>query len=397
MRRMHLTWLPCIKIMRLRTGNGYEISQALFSGKELNVDQSHTLEEHAITPAGTRESLAIKFRFIIPPEVERLLPGLMLTGVISALALHTGAQLHYVTPLIAAMAMGMVLRNAFILPAAYKQGIFFSMRQVLRFAVALLGVRITFDQITGLGWEGAAIALVPLTVTLLATVGAGKLLRLDPSQTLLIATGTSICGASAILTAGAITRSREDHVIVAISSITIFGTLSMLAYPLLHKLGIFHLSDAQYGFWAGASIHEVAQVIAAAFGGGEASGEIGTIVKLTRVAALVPVAFVFSYLAANRVPKGNDRAAAAGVAFPYFLLGFVGMVVLNSLEFFTPKAIRWIEFFDMFLLTMAMAGMGLETDLRRLMRVGYKPLVLSIWSTATIAVISLLLIKWLVS
>jgi uncharacterized integral membrane protein (TIGR00698 family) len=379
-----------------RAGNRHEIFQAVFSGKELNVDQSNTCPDSVIDPGGARESLAIKFRFIVPPEVEILLPGLMLTAVISAMALHTGAKLHYVTPLIAAMAMGMVLRNAFILPTAYKQGIFFSMRQVLRFAVALLGVRITFEQITGLGWEGAAIALVPLTVTLLATVGAGKVLRMDPSQTLLIATGTSICGASAILTAGAITRSREEHVIVAISSITIFGTVSMLFYPLLHKLGIFHLSDAQYGFWAGASIHEVAQVIAAAFGGGEVSGEIGTIIKLTRVAALVPVAFVLSYLAVNRGPQGGDGAAAARVAFPYFLLGFVGMVVLNSLEFFTPKAIRWIELFDMFLLTMAMAGMGLETDLRQLMRVGYKPVLLSICSTATIAVISMLLIKLLV-
>ncbi len=373
-----------------------EMFQAVFSGKELNVDPINPSGGSVIESGGARESLAIKFRFIVPPEFEVLLPGLMLTAVISALALHTGAQLHYVTPLIAAMAMGMVLRNAFILPAAYKQGIFFSMRQVLRFAVALLGVRITFDQITGLGWEGAAIALVPLTVTLLATVGAGKVLRMDASQTLLIATGTSICGASAILTAGAITRSREEHVIVAISSITIFGTISMLLYPLLYKAGIFHLNEAQYGFWAGASIHEVAQVIAAAFGGGELSGEIGTIVKLTRVAALVPVAFVFSYLAVNRSPQGGDRGATAGVAFPYFLLGFVGMVVLNSLEFFTPKAIRWIELFDMFLLTMAMAGMGLETDLRQLMRVGYKPLVLSICSTATIAVISMLLIKLLV-
>lgn len=341
-------------------------------------------------------SLAIKSRFIIPEEVEALLPGLVLTAVISTLALHTGAQLHYVTPLIAAMAMGMILRNAFILPSAYKLGIFYSMRQVLRFAVALLGVRITFEQIMGLGWEGLVIAIVPLTFTLLLTLFLGKLMKMDSSQTILIATGTSICGASAILTAGAITKAKENSIIVAISSITIFGTLSMLLYPLVHRLDFFHLTAEQYGFWSGASIHEVAQVIAAAFGGGDVSGEIGTIVKLTRVATLVPVAFIFSYLIVKGRLKKGGGSETAKVAFPFFLLGFVGMVVLNSLDFFTPKAIRWIELVDMFLLTMAMAGMGLETDFRQLMKVGYKPFVLSILSTGVIAVISMVMIKILI-
>jgi uncharacterized integral membrane protein (TIGR00698 family) len=343
------------------------------------------------------KTLAIKFRFFLPPEVEGLLPGLVLTSIISALALHTGAKLHYVTPLIAAMATGMILRNAFIIPAAYKHGIFFSMRQVLRFAVALLGVRITLDKITGLGWEGLVVALVPLLATLIFTLLIGKIFGVDESQKLLIATGTSICGASAILAAGAITRAKENSIIVAISSITIFGTVSMLLYPVIQKAGIIHLSNEQYGFWAGSSIHEVAQVIAASFGAGEVSGEIGTIVKLTRVAALIPVAFVFSYLVAHGVLRRGEGTEETKVAFPFFLLGFIGMVALNSLDFFTPKAVNWIEFFDMFLLTMAMAGMGLETDFSQLRKVGYKPFFLSVFSTGFIALLSIALIKMLIT
>lgn len=342
------------------------------------------------------KSIAIKFRFFLPPEVEVLLPGLILTSIISALALHTGAKLHYVTPLIASMAAGMLLRNAFIIPPTYKAGIFFSMRQVLRFAVALLGVRITLENITGLGWEGLIVALAPLLATMIFTVLIGRLFGVDPSQRLLIATGTSICGASAILTAGAITRAKEDSVVVAISSITVFGTGLMLLYPLIYKMGILNLTDIQYGFWAGSSIHEVAQVIAAAFASGAAGGETGTIVKLTRVAALVPVAFVLSYLVAHGILKRGEGTEDTKVAFPFFLLGFIGMVILNSLEFFTPKAVSWIEFLDMFLLTMAMAGMGLETDFSRLRRVGYKPFFLSICSTGFISVFSIFLIKMLI-
>lgn len=340
-------------------------------------------------------SLAIRTRFFLPPHVEALMPGLMLTAAISALALHTGAKLTYVTPLIAAMGIGMLLRNAFIIPPAYKAGIFFSMRQILRFAVALLGIRITFDKIIGLGWEGLAIALVPLFLTMIFTVLLGRLLKVSQASSLLIGTGTSICGASAVLTAGAITRSRDEDIIVAISSITVFGTISMLSYPFMFKSGLVPLTEIQYGQWAGASIHEVAQVVTAAFGGGERSGEIGILIKLTRVAALIPVALILSYLVNRGVIKHGDAHEEKSITFPFFLLGFLGMVVLNSLQFFTPKAVRWIEFFDMFLLTMAMAGMGLETDFRQLMKVGYRPLFLSIFATVFISGVSLVLVIWL--
>jgi len=341
-------------------------------------------------------TLAIKTRFFLPPHIEALMPGLLLTAAISALSLHTGAKITYVTPLIAAMGIGMLLRNAFIIPTAYNAGIFFSMRQILRFAVALLGIRITFEKIIGLGWEGLVIALVPLFLTMIFTVLLGRLIKVSQASSLLIGTGTSICGASAILTAGAITRSRDEDIIVAISSITVFGTISMLVYPFLFKSGLLPLNEIQYGHWAGASIHEVAQVVTAAFGGGERSGEIGILVKLTRVAALIPIALFMSYMVNRGIIKHGESDEQGTLAFPVFLLGFLGMVILNSLNFFTPKAIKWIEFFDMFLLTMAMAGMGLETDFRQLLKVGFRPLFLSIFATALITITSFMLIIWLI-
>jgi uncharacterized integral membrane protein (TIGR00698 family) len=342
------------------------------------------------------KTLVIKTRFFLPPHVEVLMPGLLLTAMISALALHTGAKLTYVTPLIASMGIGMLLRNAFILPPAYKAGIFFSMRQVLRFAVALLGIRITFDKIIGLGWQGLVVALVPLALTMVAVILAGRFLKVSSQSSLLIGTGTSICGASAILTTGAISRSKDGDIIVAISSITVFGTISMLLYPFMFNAGMLPLNEAQYGHWAGASIHEVAQVVTASFGGGEKSGEVGILVKLTRVAALIPVAFILSFLVNKGIIKQGGSSEKGSIAFPIFLFGFIGMVVLNSLQFFTPKAVHWIELFDMFLLTMAMAGMGLETDFRQLLKVGLGPLFLSIFATGFITLLSFVLTKWLI-
>jgi uncharacterized integral membrane protein (TIGR00698 family) len=184
-------------------------------------------------------------------------------------------------------------------------------------------------------------------------------------------------------------------VIVAVSSITVFGTLLMLLYPALLKWGLLALSNVEYGLWTGASIHEVAQVIAAAFAGGEASGTTGTLVKLTRVAALVPFSLVLTYLVTRQVLRTDGGADGGTVRFPYFLFGFMGMVALNSLEFFTERAVVWIETFDMFLLTMSMAAMGLETDFARLLRIGFRPFFLSIFATAFISVMSLVLVKLL--
>lgn len=341
-------------------------------------------------------SLASMISFFLPPSAAKTLPGLILTASIAGIALYTGTQITYVTPLVVAMAIGILFRNAFILPTTYKEGIRFSMRRVLRFAVALLGVRITFSTIASLGWEGLVIALVPLCLTLVFTLVVGRVLHNESSQTLLIATGTSICGASAIMAAGAVTQASEDDIIVAVSSISIFGTILMLGYPLIHDSNILELTSSQYGLWAGASIHEVAQVIAAAFTGDAVSGELGTLIKLTRVAALVPFAFVLSFLVnIGKVKSSDGQAISGGVNFPMFLFGFLGMVILNSWEFFTPKAIRWIEIFDMFLLTMAMGAMGLETDFKRLLKIGFKPFFLSILTTLFISASSFLMVKLL--
>lgn len=347
--------------------------------------------------ADTREKtilvdLAEKFSFFLPPEDAVKIPGLMLTMCIAAIAIYTGAQLAYVTPLIVAMGIGILLRNAFILLPVYKAGITYCIRTVLRLAVALLGARITFSQISALGWEGIVVAVAPLLITLLLTIWFGRMLKCNHSQAFLIATGTSICGASAIMTAGAVTQAKEDNMVVAISSITVFGTILMLLYPVIQKMGFLGLSPQEYGVWAGASIHEVAQVIAASFGGGEVSGEVGTIIKLTRVACLVPFAFIISFMSANGMIRSGGAATKGNVKFPLFLFGFLGMVILNSNDFFTPKAIDAIEYFDMFLLTMAMGAMGLETDFKKLLTIGFKPFFLSVFSTLTIVIVSLCLI-----
>lgn len=332
----------------------------------------------------------------LPPYVEEKLPGLILTAIISALALYTSAQVSYVSPLIAAMGIGMIIRNFFIVPAFYFPGIFYAMRQVLRLGIVLLGSKITLEKVLGLGWESLLIPTVVLVVTLIVVLVLGKIFGLSQKMSLLLGMGTSICGASAVLIGGSLSKSKEEDVIVSISAITVFGTISMLLYPLILKLNLLPLSPEAYGVWVGASIHEVAQVVTAGFSVSHTSGEVAVLVKLVRVILLIPVAFLISLLINWGFLIKEEKTTQRVLTFPLFLLGFGAMVVLNSLEFFTPKALKWMEFSALFFLLMGMAGMGLETDFRKLLKIGFRPFFVGLFSTLFIALFSLILVYFLV-
>ncbi|MCS7199209.1 MAG: YeiH family protein [Caldimicrobium sp.] len=342
-----------------------------------------------------REEKPISLSFLkgyLPPSLEEKLPGLILTAVISALAIYTSAQVSYVSPLIAAMGIGMIIRNFFIVPNFYFPGIFYSMRQVLRLGIILLGSKITLDKVLGLGWEALLVPTVALITTLIVTIFLGKLFGLTQKMSLLLGMGTSICGASAVLIGGSLTKSKEADIIVSISAITVFGTLSMLLYPVIFKLEIFPLTLETYGVWVGSSVHEVAQVVTAGFSVDKSSGEVAVLVKLVRVILLIPLAFVLSLIISWGAMEKRESRSSRVITFPLFLIGFAGMVILNSLEFFTPKALKWMEFTALFLLLMGMAGMGLETDFRRLLKIGFRPFFVGLLSTFFISGISLLLI-----
>ena len=222
-------------------------------------------------------------------NLSTLLPGIVLTSIIasSALALRLLPGFSLFSPMILAMLIGMAFQNIAGTPPRAIPGARFSVRKLLRLAIILLGLQLTVSQVINVG--GAAIAVIALTLvaTFFFTVWIGRLLGIDRKLVRLIAAGTSICGASAVIAANTVTEAPDEDVAYAVACVTIFGTLSMLLYPLLPPL--LHLTPEGYGLWVGASIHEIAQVVAAAFQNGHTAGELGTIAKLSRVAMLAPL------------------------------------------------------------------------------------------------------------
>src|SRR3984957_15198632 len=322
-------------------------------------------------------------------------PGLALAAMAAAAA-YAARQLPGMTtfsPMILAIVIGIAFHNIVGTPAWAKQGVAFSMRRLLRVAIILLGLQLTISQVIEVGGRGIGIIAATLVATFAFTVWMGKLLRVDRKLAQLIAAGTSICGASAVIATNTVTNAHDEDVAYAVACVTVFGSVAMFAYPLLP--GLLHLDPHAFGLWSGASIHEIAQVVAAAFQDGQKAGEFGTIAKLSRVMLLAPMVIAMGLAAARDVEqeKSDTAASSARPPMPWFVLGFVALVGVNSLIAIPAEARVWIATVTTFLLSVALAAMGLETDFRKLAAKGLRPALLGALAFLFIAGFSLTLIK----
>ncbi|SDT58861.1 YeiH family protein [Bradyrhizobium canariense] len=327
--------------------------------------------------------------------VSSVWPGLVLTAAIAAMA-FAFRQIPYVSvlsPIILSIAIGMIFHNFIGTPALAKPGVTFSMRRILRFAIILLGLQLTASQLVEVGARGIAIIALTLIATFVFTVQLGRLIGVDRKLSELIAAGTSICGASAVIATNTVTQAADEDVAYAVACVTVFGSVAMFVYPVFP--GLLHLDPHAFGLWSGASIHEIAQVVAAAFQDGRDAGEFGTIAKLARVTMLAPVVISLGFLAARQARRTGDGQSTARVPLPWFVLGFIALVGVNSMVSIPAEARSVIVTLTTFLLSMALAAMGLETDIRKLYARGIRPLLLGAGAFLFISSFSLTLIKTL--
>lgn len=319
-----------------------------------------------------------------PSSGASLLPGLVVTvlGVAAANLVHR--YVDAVGVLTWSVILGALAANLSLVPAAAVPGLRFAMKKLLRVGVVLLGFSLPLASILALGVPVIALVVVTLTGTLFATMWLGLRMRLGRPQSLLIATGFAICGASAIAAMEDTAKGDEDDVASAIAMVTIFGTIAMIVLPLLQApLG---LTSTQYGIWAGASVHEVAQVVAAASPAGAAAVGIAIVVKLTRVLLLAPV--VAGVAMVNRRSAGETSAKLPPIV-PAFVLAFLGCVALRSAGVVPAGALNVIEHAQTLTLSAALFGLGSGVRLAGLIRKGGRAMALGAVSTVVVAGVAL--------
>ncbi len=269
------------------------------------------------------------------------------------------------------------------LPENWTPGIQFSAKQLLRLGIILYGFRVSFQQIAAIGVEGFIIdvLMVGLTLTLGSWVGH-KVFKLDRDTSILISAGSAICGAAAVLAVEDTLKNEPYKTSIAVATVIVFGTLGMFIYPLLQHAGVLDLTNKQFGLYAGASIHEVAQVVVAGTAVNQGAAVTAVVIKMTRVLLLVPVLLILAMLIKPLTPKTNIHNSKP-ITIPWFALGFAAVIGFNSLHLLPVIMINIINHIDGFLLTMAMTAIGIETNLKKIKTVGIRPFyfafVLFVW------------------
>ncbi|WP_406296401.1 putative sulfate exporter family transporter [Embleya sp. NBC_00888] len=316
----------------------------------------------------------------------RLWPGLLAAAV--AVAASWGA--HRIWPqlpmLTVTVALGILAANVRALPAATAPGLGFAGKRLMRAGIVLLGLKLALGDIVGLGFAPVAMVIVVVVLTFFGTRWLGRRMGLPGDQPLLIATGFSICGASAVAAMNGVSDSDEEDVVTAVALVTLCGSLAIGVLPLLQApLG---LDAVRYGGWVGASVHDVGQVVAAGGVAGPVALHTAVVVKLMRVLLLAPIVVGTGYALRRRAARGGDtgpEGTRRPALMPLFVVGFLAMVAVRGTGLLPASALEVAGTAQDLLLAAALFGLGSMVDLSRLVRTGWRALLLGFASWGLIA------------
>jgi uncharacterized integral membrane protein (TIGR00698 family) len=286
------------------------------------------------------------------------------------------------SPLVIAVVLGMIYGSTLRshLPHEWTPGIQFVAKRILRLAVVFYGFRLTFQQVMMVGLDGFILDLLIVALTMIIGTFIGiKCLKMDRDTSILVSSGSAICGAAAVLATEGTLKSEPHKAAVGILSVVLFGTTAMFLYTFMQHIGWLGLSDTQYGIYVGATVHEVAQVVVAGSSISADAGNIAVIVKMTRVMLLAPMLIILGFcLMRGKSTENTSEKKPIWRSVPLFAVLFVAVVGFNSFELLPTVIISGINQIDTFLLTLAMAGLGIETNLRKVKEMGMKPLYLAL-------------------
>lgn len=362
---------------------------------------------------------AANWRSSLLKNVLPLLPGLALVALIAWLGIWSsewiglnllGLERSPISGIMMAIILGLILSNFFTLPATLRPGVAFSVKYVLRLGIILLGIRLSLGDVLRLGLLGIPLILFCIVGAILLVRWLGRRLNLSPAMSTLIAVGTSICGATAIVATGPSIEARDEELTYAIANITIFGLLAMFLYPFLAH-ALFAQDATAAGLFLGTSIHETAQVAGSALiydqlYQSQAVLDGATVTKLVRNVLMILIIPAMSYLHMRQMgAAGTARTVKLTSLFPLFILGFLGMALVRTVGDATLETgaawglldaatwasltgtLRvWAENF----LAMAMAAVGLGTSFRLLRGLGLRPFYVGFAASVAVGVLSLL-------
>lgn len=331
--------------------------------------------------------------------MKKYIPGLGLSLVIAVLATFFANRIpgQIIGASVLALFTGIVVRYFYYNDALLNEGVQFTSSRVLKFAIVLLGSSLNFSIVMQVGGRTIFVLLFTLFTAFFGGYLLGKVFNVNWKLSNMIAAGTAICGGSAIAAMAPVIEADDGDVSYAISSTFLFDMLMIVLYPLIGRL--FQLSNTLFGYWVGTSINDTSSVVAAGFAFSETAGEIATMVKLTRTLAIIPTVLVFSSIyyrkKLNEPNKRKEKVDLASI-FPWFIVLFVFMAVLNSFGFISPSVAEFLRTVSRFSMVAALAAIGLKTDLRSFSQTGWKPFIHSMILSSLVAVVSFVVVALII-
>ena len=340
--------------------------------------------------------------------LKKYTPGILLCLVIAILAWFLGRRFTIVGGAVFGILLG-ILAGLIRRPAVFNDGIRFTSKKILQYSIILLGFEMNMGNIIKVGSQSLLVLVFTLTASFLTAYLISKVLKLPSGIAVLIGVGTSICGGSAIAATAPVIKADDDDVAQAISTIFLFNIIAVFLFPAVgHLLG---LSDTGFGMWAGTAINDTSSVVAAASSWSEQAGngtalQFATIVKLTRTLFIVPITLVLALYTSRKAKKAAAHSAATGEnagakasaasgysfrkVFPWFVLGFLAAALLYTFVPIPAPVSSFLVQAGKFLIIMAMAAVGLNTNLKKLLTQSAKPLLLGISCWGAVSGVSLL-------
>ena len=315
------------------------------------------------------------------------LPGILLAAAIALPAYIIGKAFPVIGSPVLGILFGMLLAF-FKRPSVLEDGIKYTSKKLLQYSIVLLGFDMNLFRVFQVGSQTLVLMAFTLTASFAAAYIAGRMMKIDGKTATLIGVGTSICGGSAIAATAPVIQAEDDKVAHAISTIFLFNVIAAFLFPFLgHAMG---MSDNNFGIWAGTAINDTSSVVAAGYTYSKAAGDFAVIVKLTRTLMIVPIMLILALYTSKKsaADKASDKWSIAKI-FPWFVLYFLAASVINTFIPLSSSISSFLVQAGKFMIVMAMACIGLNTNLVNLIRNGGKPIALGFICWAVLSVTSL--------
>jgi len=318
--------------------------------------------------------------------------GILLSFILALVAAWLGNKYPIIGGPVFGIVLGIIINNTIGKPKWSANGVKFTSKKILQWAIIVLGGSLSLTQVWETGFQSLYVMLFTLSFAFISAYGFGRLLNIPFKLTSLIGVGTAICGGSAIAAVSPIIEAEEMEVAYSISTIFLFNIIAVLIFPPLgHLLGF---SDTAFGLWAGTAVNDTSSVVAAGYAFSNQAGSYATIVKLTRTTMIIPISLIFAVVMALKKKKTSQAESTVNYSFksifPWFILGFLLASMLNTLGLFKGDTISYISSTGKFLIVMALTAVGLSADFKKMLKTGLKPLFLGLIVWFTVAVVSIL-------